>query len=50
MMSSVIPSLMYSCSGSPLMFAKGRTTIDGFSEGAFGGGSSAAGAEAAGEP
>ena len=50
MMSSVMPSLMYSCSGSPLIFAKGRTTIEGFSEGAFGGSSSAAGAEAAGGP
>ena len=31
MMSSVTPSLKYSCSGSPLMLAKGRTAIDGFS-------------------
>jgi hypothetical protein len=27
--SSVIPSAKYSCSGSPLMFAKGNTTIEG---------------------
>src|SRR5579862_3587173 len=27
MMSSVMPSLKYSCSGSPLMFANGRTQI-----------------------
>src|SRR5215475_5539555 len=30
MMSSVIPSLKYRCSGSPLKFANGRTAIDGF--------------------
>ena len=30
MMSSVMPSLKYSCSGSPLMLAKGRTAIEGF--------------------
>jgi hypothetical protein len=29
MMSSEIPSAKYSCSGSPLMFANGRTAIDG---------------------
>ena len=29
MMSSVIPSEKYSCSGSPLMLVKGRTAIDG---------------------
>ena len=29
MMSSVMPSLKYSCSGSPLMLAKGSTQIDG---------------------
>jgi hypothetical protein len=28
MMSSVIPSLKYSCSGSPLMLAKGSTQIE----------------------
>jgi hypothetical protein len=28
MMSSLMPSLKYSCSGSPLMFTKGRTQID----------------------
>ena len=31
MMSSVIPSAKYSCSGSPLIFWKGRTAIDGLS-------------------
>ena len=31
MMSSVMPSLKYSCSGSPLMLLNGRTAIDGFS-------------------
>jgi len=31
MMSSVTPSAKYSCSGSPLMFWKGRTAIEGFS-------------------
>ena len=30
MMSSVMPSEKYSCSASPLMFAKGNTAIDGF--------------------
>src|SRR5215470_371007 len=30
MMSSVMPSLKYRCSGSPLIFANGRTAIDGF--------------------
>ncbi len=29
MMSSVIPSLKYSCSGSPLMFVKGKMAIEG---------------------
>ena len=29
MMSSVIPSEKYSCSGSPLILVKGRTAIDG---------------------
>ena len=29
MMSSVMPSLKYSCSGSPLMLLNGRTAIDG---------------------
>jgi len=29
MMSSVIPSAKYSCSGSPLIFEKGNTAIDG---------------------
>src|SRR5215510_10404608 len=31
MMSSTIPSVKYSCSGSPLMFWKGRTAIEGLS-------------------
>src|SRR6266567_2760651 len=31
MMSSVMPSLKYSCSGSPLILLKGRTAIAGFS-------------------
>lgn len=31
MMSSTIPSTKYSCSGSPLMFWKGRTPIEGLS-------------------
>src|SRR5438132_1421245 len=31
MMSSVMPSEKYSCSGSRLMFVKGRTAIEGFS-------------------
>jgi len=31
MMSSVSPSLKYSCSGSPDMLAKGSTAIDGLS-------------------
>src|SRR3954463_1010805 len=31
MMSSVIPSTKYSCSGSPLMFWNGSTAIDGLS-------------------
>src|SRR5215510_10416776 len=30
-MSSVMPSLKYSCSGSPDMLVKGRTAIEGFS-------------------
>ena len=30
-MSSTMPSAKYSCSGSPLMFVKGRTAIDGLS-------------------
>ena len=30
-MSSEIPSLKYSCSGSPLMFANGKTAIEGLS-------------------
>ena len=30
MMSSVMPSLKYSCSGSPLILVKGRTRIEGF--------------------
>ena len=29
MMSSMMPSAKYSCSGSPLMFVNGRTAIDG---------------------
>ena len=33
-MASVIPSLKYSCSGSPLMFSKGKTAMEGFSTGA----------------
>ena len=31
MMSSTIPSAKYSCSGSPLMFWKGKTAIEGLS-------------------
>src|SRR5215471_10593321 len=31
MMSSTMPSAKYSCSGSPLMFWKGRTAIEGLS-------------------
>jgi len=31
-MSSVMPSLKYSCSGSSLKFANGNTAIDGLSE------------------
>src|SRR5262249_2774753 len=31
MISSTMPSAKYSCSGSPLMFAKGSTAIDGLS-------------------
>ena len=31
MMSSVMPSVKYSCSGSPLMFWNGSTAIDGLS-------------------
>ena len=31
MMSSLMPSEKYSCSGSPDMFVKGRTAIDGLS-------------------
>jgi hypothetical protein len=31
MMSSVIPSLKYCCSGSPLRFSNGNTAIEGFS-------------------
>jgi hypothetical protein len=31
MMSSTIPSTKYSCSGSPLMFWKGKTAIEGSS-------------------
>src|SRR5262245_11268945 len=34
--SSTIPSTKYSCSGSPLMFWKGRTTIDGLAASAGG--------------
>ena len=30
MMSSVMPSLKYSCSGSPLILVKGSTAIEGF--------------------
>ena len=32
MMSSVMPSVKYSCSGSPLMLTNGRTAIEGFSD------------------
>ena len=32
MISSVIPSLKYSCSGSPDMLANGRTAMEGLSE------------------
>ena len=31
MISSTMPSAKYSCSGSPLILAKGRTAIDGLS-------------------
>ena len=31
MISSTMPSAKYSCSGSPLIFAKGSTAIDGLS-------------------
>jgi hypothetical protein len=31
MISSTMPSTKYSCSGSPLMFVKGNTAIDGLS-------------------
>jgi len=31
MISSTMPSAKYSCSGSPLIFWKGRTAIDGLS-------------------
>jgi hypothetical protein len=31
MISSAIPSPKYSCSGSPLIFSKGNTAIDGLS-------------------
>ena len=31
MMSSVMPSEKYCCSGSPLMFSKGSTAMDGLS-------------------
>ena len=34
MMSSIIPSAKYSCSGSPLMFWNGRIAIEGFDGGA----------------
>src|SRR5579863_8729418 len=36
MMSSVIPSLKYSCSGSPLMLLKGRTQMDTEMRSSFG--------------
>ena len=39
-----MPSAKYSCSASPLTFAKGSTTSDGRSGGSGGGGSGAAGA------
>src|SRR6266446_1107243 len=41
MISSTMPSAKYSCSGSPLILAKGSTAIDGFSGRARAGGSAA---------
>jgi hypothetical protein len=39
MISSTMPSAKYSCPGSPLILAKGRTAIDGLSGSANAGGS-----------
>src|SRR5216683_1332359 len=41
MISSTMPSAKYSCSGSPLMLAKGSTAIDGLSGSDSAGGSAA---------
>ena len=43
MMSSVMPSEKYSCSGSPLMLMNGSTAMEGFSRGSFGAGTATAG-------
>ncbi len=45
--SSLMPSAKYSCSGSPLMLAKGSTAIDGRSRRVTAGGTAAGGSGAA---
>ena len=50
MISSTMPSAKYSCSGSPLILAKGSTAIDGLSGSGSAGGLAGAWPHAAGQP